>query len=94
MKDKLKLQSKATVSHHDWIFEEIQELEKKSEEALLLVQRRQGSWIYQNKWDEARRLQSSGNSRRARKRLDLDLRQPFSLLNREDLRRWMITTKK
>ena len=40
MEDKLKLQSRVNERYHDQIFEEIQELEqKKSEEALLMVQR-------------------------------------------------------
>ena len=41
MEDKLKLQSRANERYHDQIFEEIKELEqKKSEEALLLVQKK------------------------------------------------------
>ena len=41
MEDKLQLQSRATERYHDLIFEEMKELEeKKSEEALLLVQKR------------------------------------------------------
>ena len=39
MEDKLELQSRATERYHDQIFEEMKEPEeKKSEEALLLVQ--------------------------------------------------------
>ena len=55
----------------------IKELEeKKSEDALLLVQKRDDLWRYQNERDEARKLQSSGNSRRVRK--VLGLQHPFS----------------
>ena len=45
--------------------------EKKSVEVLLLVQKLHGLWRCQNERDEPRRLQSSGNSRRVRKGLDL-----------------------
>ena len=49
------------------IFEEMKELErKKSEEALRMVQEKHDLWRCQNERDEARRLQSSGNSRRVR----------------------------
>ena len=42
MEDKLKLQSRANERYHDQIFEEIKELEqKKSEEALRMVQKKQ-----------------------------------------------------
>ena len=61
--DKLKLQSRATERYHDQIFEEMKELEEKeSEEALPLVQKKHDLWGYQNERDEARKLQSSGNS--------------------------------
>ena len=41
MEDRLELQSRATEGYHDQIFEEINKLEeKKSEEALLLVQKK------------------------------------------------------
>ena len=41
MKDKLRLQSRATEKYHDQIFEEIQELEEKIlEEAMLIVQKK------------------------------------------------------
>ena len=47
MEDNLKLQSRATARYHDQIFEEITEQEeKKSEEALLLVQKRHDLWSY------------------------------------------------
>ena len=36
-----------------------------------MVQKKHDSWRYQNERDEARRLQSSGNSKRVRKGLDL-----------------------
>ena len=54
-------QSRATEKYH----EEMKELEEeKSEEALLLVQKKFELWRYQNERDEARRLQRSGCSRR------------------------------
>ena len=69
MEDKLKLQSRA---NHDQVVEEIQEIEqKKTEETLRMVQKKHDSWRYQIERGEARRLQSSGNSRRVRKGLDL-----------------------
>ena len=37
---------------------------KKTEEALQMVQKKNDLWRYQNERDEARRLQSSGKSRR------------------------------
>ena len=40
------------------------------------MQKRHDLWRYQNERDEARRLQSSGTSRRVRK--GLDLQHPFS----------------
>ena len=43
---------------------------KKSEEALLLVQKKQDLWRYLNERDEARRLQRSGSSRRMKKEAD------------------------
>ena len=44
MEDKLELRSRGTEGYHDQIFEEIKELEeKKSEEALLHVQKRIGT---------------------------------------------------
>ena len=45
--------------------------QKKSEEALRTVQKNYDLWRSQNERDEARRLQSSGNSRRVRTMLDL-----------------------
>ena len=75
--DKLRLQNRATEKYFVQIFEEMKELEeKKSEEALLMVQKRHDLWRDQIERDEARRLQSSGNSRRVRK--DMDLQHPFS----------------
>ena len=72
MEDKLKLQSRANKRYHDLIFEEMKELEeKKSEEALQMVQKKHSLWRYQNEREEAGRLQSSGNSRRVKKGLDL-----------------------
>ena len=64
VEDKLRLQSRATEKYYEQIFEEMKELEeKKSKEALLLVQKKRTLWRYQNERDEARRLQRSGNSR-------------------------------
>ena len=45
--------------------------EKKSEEALLLVQKRHDSWRYQNERDEARTLQRSWKTRRMKEEVDL-----------------------
>ena len=60
-----------------FFFEDRKDLEeKKSEEALLMVQKKFGLWRYQNERDEARRLQSSGSSKRMRK--GMDLQHPFS----------------
>ena len=65
VEDKIMMQSRATDKYHEQIFEEMKELEeKKSEEALLLVQEKYDVWRYQNERDEARRLQRSGSSRR------------------------------
>ena len=72
MEDKLKLQSRANVRFHDQIVEEMKKIEqKKTEEALRMVQKKHDLWRYQNESDEARRLQSFGNSRRVRKGLGL-----------------------
>ena len=72
MEDKLKLQSRANERFHDQIVEEIKEIEpKKTEEALRVVQNEHDLWRYQNERDEARRLQTSGNSRRVRRVLGL-----------------------
>ena len=72
MEDKLKLQSRTNERFHDQIVEEIQEIDqKKTEETLRMVQKKHDSWRYQIERGEARRLQSSGNSRRVRKGLDL-----------------------
>ena len=74
VEDKLKLQSRANERFHGQIVEEIKETEqKKTEEALRMVQKKHDLWRHQNERDEARRLQSSGNSRRARKGLGLQL---------------------
>ena len=71
MEDELRLQSRATEKYYDQIFEEKKELEeKKSEEALLVVQKTYGLWRYPNERDEARRPQRSGNSRRMKKEMD------------------------
>ena len=45
--DKIRLQSRATEKYYDQMFDEIKELEeKKSQEALLLVQKKYDSWRY------------------------------------------------
>ena len=72
--DKIRLQSRATAKaekYDDQIFQEMKELEeKKSEEALLLVQKKYDFWRHQNERHEARRLQRSGSSRRVKKEAD------------------------
>ena len=71
VEDKTKLQSRATEKYHEQVFEEMTELEeKKSEEALLLVQKKYDLWTYQNERDEARWLQRSGSSGRMKKEAD------------------------
>ena len=56
MEDKLKLQSRANERYHDQIFEEIKEHEqKKTQEALRMVQKKHDSWRYQNESDEAKK---------------------------------------
>ena len=58
MEDKLKLQSRANERYQYQFFEEIKELEqKKSEEALRMVQKKHDLRRYQNETDEARRPQ-------------------------------------
>ena len=65
-------QSRATEKYYDQIFEEIKEREeKKSQEAPLLVHKKNDLWRYQNERDEARRLQRSGNPRRVKKEMAL-----------------------
>ena len=44
--------------------------EKKSKEALVLVQKKHTLWNYQNEKDVARRLQRFGSSRRMKKEAD------------------------
>ena len=69
--DKIRLQRRATEKYHEQIFEETKELvEKKSKEALLLVQKKYTLWKYQNERDVARRLQRFGSSRRMKKEAD------------------------
>ena len=71
VEDKIRMQSRATEKYCEQIFEEMKELEeKKSEEALLLVQKKFDLCRYQNERDEARRLQTSGSSRRTKKEAD------------------------
>ena len=71
-KTKIRLQSRATEKYHEQTFEEMEELEeKKSKEALPLVQKKHILMRYQNERDEARRLQRSGSSRGTRKEADL-----------------------
>ena len=65
------MQSRATETYCEQIFEETNELEeKKSEEAPLLVQKKYDLWRHQKERDEARRLQRSGSSRRMKKEAD------------------------
>ena len=64
VEDKIRLQSKATEKHYETIFEELRELEeKKSKEALLLVQKKHILMRYQSERDKARMLQRSGGWR-------------------------------
>ena len=67
MEDKLKLQSRANERYHDQTFEEIKELEQRSQKKLCEWCRR--STIYGD--IRMKEMQSSGNSRRVRKGLDL-----------------------
>ena len=70
VEDKIRLKSRATEKYCDQILEEMKELEeKKSEEALLLVQKKHILMRYHNERYEARRLQ--GCSRGTRKEADL-----------------------
>ena len=72
VEDKIGLQSRETEKYYEQIFEEMKELaEKKSKEALLLVQKKHILMSFQNERDEARRLQRSGSSRGTRKEADL-----------------------
>ena len=72
VEDKIRLQSRATEKYYEQIFEEMKEPEeKKSKEALLLVQKKYILMRYQNERDEARRAQRSGSSRETRKKVDL-----------------------
>ena len=71
LEDKFRMQSRATDKYYDQIFEEMKELEeKKSEEALLLVQKKFDLWRFQNERDEARSLHGSGSSRRMKMEAD------------------------
>ena len=71
IEDKIRLQRRSTEKYHEQIFEETKELvEKKSKEALLLVQKEYTLWKYQNERDVARRLQRFGSSRRMKKKAD------------------------
>ena len=74
-KDKLKSQCRANERYRDQIFEETKLAQKKSEEALRVVQKKHDLWRHQNERDEARRLQSSENSRRMKV---LDVQHPTS----------------
>ena len=69
--DTIRLQSRATDKYYEQFFEEMKELEeKKSEKALLLVQKKHDLWRYLFERDEARRLQRSGSSRRTKQEAD------------------------
>ena len=68
-KTKIRMHSRATENYYERICEEMKELEeKKSKEALLLVQKKYTLWKYQNERDVARRLQRFGNTRRMKKK--------------------------
>ena len=89
--DKIWLQSRATEKNYQQIFEEMKKLEeKKPKEVLLLVQKKDDLWKYQNERNEARRLQRSGSSRRMKKEADSRTFSPFSHAGH---RRW-ITSKR
>ena len=82
VESKIRWQSRATKKYHEQMFEEMKELEgKKSEEALLLLQKKYVLWRHQSERDEARRLQRSGSSRRMKKEAD-----PQDLLSFESCR--------
>ena len=49
---KIRLQSRATEKCYEQIFEEMKESEEKSQDALLLVQKKYGLWRYYNERDE------------------------------------------
>ena len=71
IEDKNQVSEQSNGKYHEPIFEEMKELEeKKSNEALLLVQKRYTLWKYQNERDVARRLQRFGNTRRMKKEAD------------------------
>ena len=71
VEDKIRLQSKATEKYYETIFEELRKLEeKKSKEALLLVQKRHILIRYQSERDKAGMLQRLGGSRAMRNGLD------------------------
>ena len=62
VEDKIRMQNRAAEKYYEQIFEKMKELEeKKSEEALQLVQKKYDLWRYQNERDEARRLQRYGS---------------------------------
>ena len=72
VEDKIRLQSRATAKCYEQIFEEMKELEeKKSKEALLLVQKKHTLMRYHCERDKARMLQRSGSSRATRKGMDI-----------------------
>ena len=65
VEDRIRLQSKATEKYHETLFEELRELEeKKSKEALVLVQKRHILIRCQSERDKARMLQRMGESRK------------------------------
>ena len=67
VEDKSRLQSKATEKYYETIFEEMRELEeKKSKEALALVQKKHILSRCQSERDRARMLQRLGGSRATR----------------------------
>ena len=71
VEDKTRLQSEATEKYYETVFEELGELEvKKSEEALLLVQKEHILIRDQSERDKARMLQRLGGSRATRNRVD------------------------
>ena len=85
IEDKIRLQSRATEKHYEQIFDWMKELEEKSTEALLLVQKKHTLWRYQNESDEAKRVQRSGSSRRTRNEADTQ-----DLLSFKSCRSWAV----
>ena len=70
IEDRIRLQSRVTEKYYEQIFEEMELEEKKSKEALLLLQKKHILMRYQSERDKARRLHRSGSSGVTRKGMD------------------------